>query len=188
MEELPGDGFRRVADSRAVRIRMGKKKKMIKENGCKDSSRQKESDGPSSWDRITASFQVTCKDDEPALGGDHGNAIKNSSYSDKGGLERLREPEHVKTVSSGVMGCRAESHQPEEGKGILEEPGLRDAERNARKRRSNEELHQKDPVALRPEEFEKRAPERLDDPGKVEPARIKGDVGVRDAKALIEDD
>jgi len=59
------------------------------------------------------------------------------------------------------MGCRAKGHQPEEGKRILEEPAGREGEGNAGKRCPDEELHQEDPVALCPEEVDKRAPEGL---------------------------
>ena len=127
---------------------------------------------------MAASFEVTGKDDEPALGPDRGDAVEGRPHPGKGGLEILRQPQHVKAVGGDVMGCRAEGHQPEEGKGILEEPAGRDGEGDAGQGRSDEELHQKDPVALRPEEVDKRAPERLDHPGKIEPACVKGDVGV----------
>ena len=172
------EGRRRVAASRTVRSRIGKNKEMIKEEGQKDGSRQKEGDGPGGGDIVTASFEVTGKDDESALGPDRGDAVEGRSHPDKGGLEMLRKPEHVKTVGGDVMGCRAEGHQPEEGKGVLEEPGGRDGEGDAGKRCPDEELHQEDPVALRPEEVDKGAPEGLDDPGKIEPACVKGDVGV----------
>jgi hypothetical protein len=39
-------------------------------------------------------------------------------------------------------------------------------------------MHQKDPKALRSKEIYKGAPEWLDDPRKIKPARIKSDVGV----------
>ena len=131
MEELGSEGRRRVAASRTVRSRIGKNKKMIKEEGRKDGSRHKEGDGPGCGDIMTASFEVTGKDDEPALGPDRGDAVEGRSHPDKGGLEMLREPQHVKAVGGDIMGCRAEGHQPEEGKGILKEPGSRDGERNA---------------------------------------------------------
>ena len=131
MEEFPSEGRRRVGLSWMVRSRIGKNKKMIKEEGCKDGSRHKEGDGPCLRDIMTASFKKACKDDEPALGRNHGDAVEGRSHPNKGGLEMLREAQHIKAVGGGVMGCRAESHKPEEGKGILEEPGSRDEEPNA---------------------------------------------------------
>ena len=150
MEKLLSDRRRRIADSRTVRSRIGKNKKMIKEEGRKDGSRQKKGDGPGCGDIMSASFKKTCKDDEPALGSNRGDAVEGCSHPDKGGLEMLWKPQHVKAVGSDIMGCRAEGHKPEEGKGILEETGSRDEERNAGQHRPDEELHQKDPVALRP--------------------------------------
>ena len=104
---------------------------MIKEEGRKDSSRHKKGDGPGCGDIMTASFEVASKNDEPALGPDRGDAVEGCTHPDKGGLEILRKSQHVKAVGGDVMGCRAEGHQPEEGKGILEEPASRDGERNA---------------------------------------------------------
>ena len=62
--------------------------------------------------------------------------------------------------------------------GILEEPVRWNGESNAGERCSNEELHQKNPVAFCSEQVDQRAPEGLDDPGEVEPACVKGDVSV----------
>ncbi len=64
------------------------------------------------------------------MGCDHGNAIKGRSHSDKGGLEMFWKPQHIKAIGCGVVRCRTESHQPEEGKCILEESARRDEERN----------------------------------------------------------
>ncbi len=92
MEELPSDGRRRVAGGRTVRNRIGKNKKMIKEEGRKDRSCHKEGDRPGSRDIMTASFEKTGKDDKPPLGPDRGDAVEGRSHADKGGLEILREP------------------------------------------------------------------------------------------------
>ncbi len=104
---------------------------MIKEESSKDGSHKKEGDGPRSADIMAASFKKTGKDDEAALSRDHGEAVEGCSNPNISGLEVLGEPQHVKAVGSSVMGCRAEGHQPEEGKGILEESSSRDSERNA---------------------------------------------------------
>jgi hypothetical protein len=50
----------------------------------------------------------------------------------------------------------------------------------------DKELHQNNPVTLRPEEVNQRTPEWFNDPRKIEPAGVKGDVRVRDAEALVE--
>src|SRR5512137_2122499 len=102
------------------------------DNECrKGSSRYKESDRPGSWDIITAPFKKTCKEDEPTLGHDRGNAVESRSHPNKSSLERFRETQHIKTISRGIVSCRTESHKPEESKGILKEPGSGNEERNA---------------------------------------------------------
>ena len=96
---LSGGGCMHLVDS------MGKNKKMIKEEGRKDGSRHKKGDGPGCGDIMTASFEVASKNDEPALGPDRGDAVEGRSHPDKGRLEVLRKPQHVKAVRGGVMGC-----------------------------------------------------------------------------------
>ena len=88
--EIGGERRRKAAASRTVHSRVGKNKEMIKEKSAKDGSRHKEADGPGGRDSMAASFKVTCKYDEPTLGGDCGDAVESCSDADKGSLEILR--------------------------------------------------------------------------------------------------
>ena len=47
------------------------------------------------------------------------------------------------------------------------------------------ELQRHDPAALGAQQVHQRAPQRLDDPGQVQPARVQRDLGVGDAEVLV---
>src|SRR4030042_4321181 len=147
---------------------------MIKEERDEEAGRHEQGNGPGRGNIVTTCLEVTGKDDEAAFGPDRRNAVERRSNPDKGGLEVLRESQHVEAVGSGIMGGRAEGHQPEEGQGILKETSGRDGRANASERGPDEKLHQKNPVTLRPEEVDQGAPERLYHPRERERAGVKG--------------
>ena len=73
---------------------------------------------------------------------------------------------------------RAERHQPEEEERGAEESRRGDHDGDRRERDPERKLEHENPEPLRPHHVDDRRPERLDDPGEIEEARIEGNIGV----------
>ena len=87
--------------------------------------------------------------------------------------------EHVETVGGNVMSGTAEGHEEEEKHRALEPKGRVEREGNSCQRRAEEHLHEQHPPALGLVEIHKGTPQGLYHPGKAEPTRVEGNLGVR---------
>jgi len=126
-------------------------------------------------------------DDQQALGGDGADPVEGAADADERRLLVLSETEHVEAVGGDVVSRRTEGHQPEQADGVLEKPRRRDGQGHAGQHHADQRLRDQDPEALGLEHVHEGAPQGLDHPGQVEPARIQGDVGVGDAQPLVHD-
>ena len=125
---------------------------------------------------------------EPALTRDHRETIKRAAHPDKRGLLMRRQGEQIKSIRRDVMRRRAEGHQPEDRQRVAEKIRPGHGQSHQRQRGADHELQADNPPAFGAEQVHQRRPQRLDDPGQVEPARVERDVGVRNLEVLIHDD
>ena len=98
------------------------------------------------------------------------------------------ECQDVKAVGGDVVGGTAEGYEPEEGQCCLYPEGSRNGEGYSGKAQAYKKLHGEYPPALGLDGIDERTPEGLYDPREVEPAGVKGEVGVRHAHLLIHGD
>ena len=132
-------------------------------------------------------FQIARQHHQQSLPRQHRDPVERIANTDKKGLLLLRKSKHIKTISGDIMRRRAESHQPKEGQRKTQEEIARQGKGHARHAGANQELHRDDPPPLGLDQIDKRAPNRLDHPREIEPARVQRDLGVRDLHPLIHD-
>lgn len=180
----PGSGYFLC---RMVGSRMGEDETMVKPHGKKDAGKHKEGDGPRVWNVACHRFQPACQHDEQPLSGNGGNTVKGAADTYKQCLLVRIERQHVKSVGGNVVCGRTKGEQPEQGERQLKEIFRGDGEGNTCQSCTDEHLHGDNPPAFGLDEVDERTPQRLDDPGQVEPAGIKGQLGIADAQPFIHD-
>ena len=100
----------------------------------------------------------------------------------------LVEAQHIEAIGRYVVGGTTECHHPEEEKRTLQPPVAGYGESNAAEGSTDEQLHSNYPPTLRLQDVNERAPKGLDDPRKVKPRGVQGNVGIGHAKPLVENE
>ena len=144
-----------------------------------------ESYRPGGSHRVTVFLQKSRQDDKPAFGGDGGHAVKGGADADESRLARRVQPQHIKAVGGCVVRGGRKGHDPENRQRVAQKIRRREGQSHTGERPADDQLCQQNPEAFGAEKIYKRAPKRLDYPGKIKPAGVKGDICVGQTKIFI---
>ena len=182
MEDVRGG---RMGCGGPVTVRTWQHERVVEPEGDNHSGKDEERDAPGVADASGRFLEQSGQHDEQSLSGNGGEAVERTPDAHEQGLLVGGESEHVEPVGGDVVCGRAERHEPEDGQCGLEEMVGGESERHARQSRSQKELHADNPPPFGSQQVDKRAPERLDDPGQVEPAGVERHVGIGNSHPLV---
>jgi hypothetical protein len=151
----------------------------------KDRGHQREHQHPGGGEAAGPFVDFAGEHHELPLRHNHGDAVKGVPHPAEQRLFPFRQGQQIKAVRRHVVRGRGERQQPEKRQRQLQKMRRGNGQGHAGQRRPEAELHRPDPPAPRLQRVHDRAPERLDDPGQIQPARVKCNGGVRQPEVFI---
>ena len=149
-----------------------------------ETGEDEEGDTPSHRNGLRT-FEPAGKHHQESLAEDISDAIERGTDAYIQALVVSVEAKDVKTVGSDILCGTGEGQDPEEGEGALEPEGRGQGESDACETGTDEHLHQQNPPSLGLNRRDERTPQRFDDPGKIEPRGVEGEVGVGQTETLV---
>ena len=131
-------------------------------------------------------LQLACQDDDASLAEYAANAVEGAAHAYEEGLLVLVQAQDVEPVGGDVVGGAAERHEPEESKAELQPAAGAEGEGYPCQCPSHEYLHAHYPPHLGAQCVDDGAPHGLNHPWQVEPAGVKGNLGVAQPKVGVQ--
>ncbi len=122
---------------------------------------------------------------QSTLTGNGGHTPESIADTNKKRLFVGIQPQHIEAVGCNIVRSRTESNKPEKDQAPLYKIRCRNGKPGQRQQHTHQHLHGHSPKPFGTNIVDKRSPEGLNNPGKVQPAGIQGNIGIRQTKILV---